>query len=59
MYRLSCHAHAAIARWTEVLGCTQFMVGAQRIRTRTKAFYEAAREYMLHNDLRGACSATA
>ena len=32
----------------------QFVVGAARIKTRTKAFYEAARDYMLHNDLRGA-----
>ena len=39
---------------TETGGCTQFMVGAQRVKVRTKAFYEAARDYMLHNDLRGA-----
>ena len=33
--------------------CAQFVVGAPRIRTRSKAFYEAAKAYLLDNDIRG------
>ena len=36
--------------------CAQFVVGAQRIRHRPKAFYIAAKEYLLDNDIRGAWS---